>query len=154
MRELTNTNLMGTFITSQLIAAQMVKQGKGGRIINLCSQSGVRGYPFEADYGTSKFAILGLTQIMATELAHYGILVNCISPGWIKTDMTLTSMEGFAANYGKTFDEFETEATSAIPIGRIGNTDEIGGVAAFLASDLATYVAGANIVVDGADMLH
>lgn len=154
LREVLDINLMGTFTTSQLVASQMVKQGKGGRIINLCSQSGMRGYPTEAAYGTSKFAVSGLTQIMASELARCGILVTSISPGWIRTDMTVESLAGFAANSGKTIEEFEADAVSAIPIGRMGTVDELGRVAVFLASDLGAYLAGSNILVDGGDLVH
>lgn len=128
-------NLTGTFICGQAAARQMVRQG-GGRIINVASNSGVRGGMGRAAYGATKAAIINLTQTMAMELAPHGILVNALAPGPIRTERTAEDApgRGFLAR---------------MSIKRFGEPDEVGAAAAFLASDDCSFTTGSLLSVDG-----
>lgn len=149
LRRILDANLLGSFTCSQLVAAQMVKQGNGGRIIVMSSEAGMRGEAAGFAYGVSKFALIGMTECMAADLAPYGILVNAISPGWVDTDMARVSFEGMARASGITADQLKADALALVPMKRMATAGEIAGVAAFLASDLASYVTGTNVLVDG-----
>lgn len=136
-------NLKGQFLVAQAAARQMIKQGKGGRILNVASiasgQVGV-GFPGIAHYTASKGGVIALTESIALELAPHGITANAIAPGAIETDMAKASLatpEGKAAFLKR------------IPLGRIGQPADIGAMAAFLASDEAGYCTGATFYVDG-----
>ncbi|MDA4121640.1 MAG: SDR family oxidoreductase [Thaumarchaeota archaeon] len=135
-----NTNLKGTFNFSQAVGRQMVKQGTGGRIINISSIFGLVALPPRASYSASKGAIVSLTRDLAAEWAKHKITVNAICPGWTKTEMT--------ANY------FAQEDVSKfllerIPLGRFAEPEEIANLAMFLASDYSSYITGQGIPVDG-----
>lgn len=134
--EMLRLNLTGVFLAGQAAAHQMVRQGTGGRIVNISSNSGIRGGRGRAAYGATKAAILNLTQTMALELAPHGILVNALCPGPIRTE-TVTS---------------ETPAPyflQQMSLKRWGELDEMGRAAAFLASDDCTFTTGHMLVADG-----
>ncbi len=135
-----NTNLKGQFLCSQEAIRLM---GKGGKIINIASiASGGAGVGFNqiAHYTASKGGVVALTEAMAAELGPKGININAIAPGVIDTDMTKTMLG----------DEAQKRAMLArIPKGRLGNPDDIGATAAFLASDEADYIDGVVLYVDG-----
>lgn len=149
LRKILDVNLLGSFTCSQLVAAQMVKQGNGGRIVVISSEAGMRGEAAGFAYGVSKFALIGMTECMAADLAAYGILVNAVSPGWVDTDMGRQAIGGMAKASGITAAELEAEALSLVPLKRMATAGEIAGAVAFLASDLASYVTGTNVLVDG-----
>ncbi|MCL5257037.1 MAG: SDR family oxidoreductase [Chloroflexi bacterium] len=148
-RETLGINLIGSYNCCQLVAQQMVKQGGGGRIILVASESGVRGEATGVAYNTSKFALLGLMECAAADLAPYGILVNAISPGWVDTDMARQSINGMAAAQGVPADELDALALASIPLKRMASPEETASLAAYLASDDSSYIAGANILVEG-----
>lgn len=136
-------NLKGEFLVAQAVANQMVRQGTGGKIINLSSiasgQVGI-GYPMIAHYCASKGGIIALTEAMALELAPHKINVNAIAPGAIESDMTKSMLA----------DEAQKQASLArIPKKRIGTPEDIGAMAVFLASDESDYCTGATFYVDG-----
>ncbi len=112
---------------------------KGGRILNVSSLFGVIGRPNRHAYTASKSALSGLTRSVGLELAQEGILVNAIAPGFILTDMTKTMM---SVERRKSLEEI-------VPIGRMGNEVEIARFAAFMVSDLNSYLVGQTITVDG-----
>jgi NAD(P)-dependent dehydrogenase (short-subunit alcohol dehydrogenase family) len=134
-------NLRGVFLTCKHGARLMIEAGGGGSIINCGSPTGLTmcGGGWTA-YGSSKAGVMGLTRIMAHDLAQYGIRVNGIVPGSIVTGLTQ-----------KLYDDPETRAflTSLHPIGRVGTPDDMNGIAVFLASDESSFATGAHFFVDG-----
>ena len=133
-------NLKGAFLTGQAAARQMVKQGGGGAIINMSSVQAILAIPVIAPYVVSKGGINQLTKVMALALADQGIRVNAIGPGSINTEV-LASVVSDKEALGKVL--------SRTPMGRIGEPEEIGRIAVFLASDDASYVTGQTIYADG-----
>jgi NAD(P)-dependent dehydrogenase (short-subunit alcohol dehydrogenase family) len=132
-------NMKGVFLCSQEAAHLMIPR-KSGSIINIGSISArtVNVPQKQAVYNTSKAGVVMLTQAMAVEWAPYGIRVNSISPGYMKTEMTLSSMS-------KLFPAWE----SLTPLGRLGEPEELRGALIYLASDASSYMIGHDLVVDG-----
>lgn len=130
-------NLKGTFNCMKQAARPMMKQ-KYGKIINMASVVGVTGNAGQVNYAASKAGVIGMTKSMAKELANRGVTVNAIAPGFIKTAMTdvLT-------------DEVKAEVKRVIPMGVMGETEDVANLAAFLASDASRYITGQVINVDG-----
>jgi len=132
-----DANLKGAFHTMRALARGMMKR-RSGRIINITSVVGLMGNKGQANYAASKAGLVGLTKAVAQEYASRNVLVNCVAPGFIETDMT-----------GALPPEASAALLSAIPLGRFGQPDEIAGAVLFLASDLARYITGHVLVVDG-----
>ena len=143
-RRVYEINVFGTFLTMKYVLPIMKKQGRGA-IVNTASISGTGGYTYEIGYGSSKFAVIGLTKDAASENANNGIRVNCISPGWIETKM----MKEILNNYVAMGVLAKPEDFDPGPMGRPGKPMEMANVIYFLASDQASYVNGANYVIDG-----
>jgi 3-oxoacyl-[acyl-carrier protein] reductase len=131
------TNLTGAFHTMRAVAKGMMKR-RSGRIINIASVVGIVGNKGQANYAASKAGLIGLTKAVAKEYASRNILVNCVAPGYISTDMTAALPP-----------EASDALLGAIPLGRFGQADEVAGVVLFLASDFARYLTGQVIAVDG-----
>ena len=140
-RHVLSVNLDGVFLCSKAFSHEM-RARKWGRIINISSIVAFTGTDHEAHYGTSKAAVVGLTKSLALELAGYGVTVNAIAPGWIETDMTS----------GMTPEE-KKKALQSIPLGRIGQPEDIAHMAVFLASDKASYVTGQPLHVNGGEAM-
>ena len=134
------TNLKGFFLTGQAAARQMVTQDGGGSIINMSSIQAIITLPNILTYSICKGGVNSLTTSMALALADKGVRVNGIGPGSIATDMVKQLMVDDAAR---------KKLLSRTPLGRLGDPSEIAAVAAFLASDEASYVTGETIYVDG-----
>jgi len=134
-------NLKGVFLAGQAAARQMVKQGRGGAIVNMSSVNAVLAIPNQVPYVVSKGGINQLTRVMALSLAPHGIRVNAVGPGTILTELARTAVLGNR--------EAERKILSRTPLGRMGEPDEIARVVAFLASDDASYVTGQTIYADG-----
>lgn len=132
-----NINLTGAFNGIKAVARPMIKQ-KSGRIINISSVVGLTGNAGQANYAASKAGLIGLTKATAKEFASRGITVNCIAPGYISTDMT-----------GELSDAVKEELIKQIPLGRIGNPDDIAHMVLFLSSEEAGYITGQTMTVDG-----
>lgn len=130
------TNLHGTFLSCQAAARRMVTQGRGGRIVAVASNSGIFGGRGRAAYGASKAGIINLVQSMAIELAEHGITVNAVAPGPTKTGPHMP-------------DEPWPSVKARMPLARFGRPEEIAAVAAFLASDDASFVTGHTYAADG-----
>jgi len=134
-------NLKGIFLAGQAAARQMVKQGRGGSIINMSSVNAVLAIPNQVPYVVSKGGTNQLTKVMAVALAPHGIRVNGIGPGTILTELAKTAVLGNQ--------EAERKILSRTPMGRMGEPAEIARVAVFLASDDASYLTGQTIYPDG-----
>ena len=132
-----DTNLKGSFYFLKAASTVMIKQ-KSGSIINLSSIVGVKGNPGQVNYSASKAGVIGMTMSAAKELGRRGIRVNAIAPGYIATDMT-----------GVLTEAQTDKMNEAISLGRIGEAEDIAKTALFLASDMASYVTGQTICVDG-----
>lgn len=133
-------NVRAAFFTAQAVAARMAAAGTGGSIINISSQAGRVAAAGRSVYTTSKFAIEGLTKVMAVELAPKGIRVNSICPTFIETDMTRPSLDDPA---------FRNFVLSKIKLGRLGAVEDLMGAVVFLASDASSLMTGSSLVVDG-----
>jgi NAD(P)-dependent dehydrogenase (short-subunit alcohol dehydrogenase family) len=133
-------NLRGTFVAAQWAARSMVKRGHGGSIINIASVGAVRATREQAHYCASKGGVLMLTKVMAVELAPHGIRVNAISPGTFETDINRHLLGDPA---------FRAMRSEPTPLKRVGTPAEITGMAVLLASDEASFITGANMLVDG-----
>ncbi len=136
-------NLKSVYAAIHHATPLMIAQ-RSGRIIAISSTSGQRGEAFHTHYSASKGAIISLVKSLASELARHNILVNCVAPGWVETDMSKPTLETKAGR--KT-------VVATIPLGRVGNPEEIAGPILFAASDLATFVTGEVINVNGGAVL-
>src|SRR3954451_4501355 len=144
-----NINARGVFLTSRALAPRLIAQ-RSGRIINLSSVVGQTGTGMILQYAASKFAVHGMTQCMAAELAPYGVTANNICPGIVVTDlMDVGVVPQFGALAGQTSEQAWEALRATIPLGRFQTPRDIGAVAAFLASDAAQNITGASFNVDG-----
>ncbi|RED56212.1 SDR family NAD(P)-dependent oxidoreductase [Cohnella phaseoli] len=140
VRKIWNVNLFGTFFSGQRAAKEMIRQGKGGKIINMSSISEEVGTADLTQYAMTKGGIKIMTKCMALELAQYGINVNAIGAGVIDTDI---SMEEFSKP------GMREETVKRIPWGRMGEPEDLAGTAVFLAHEDSDYVTGTTVYVDG-----
>ena len=136
-----NVNLDGTFLTGRAVAREMIKAGKGGRIINYASAAGVAPIPGSVDYCVAKAGIIMLTRVMALELAPHNIRVNAIAPGFLQTAMSAA----FFKKGGRT----EQAVLDRIPLRRFGEISEVADTAVFLASDESSYITGQTLHPNG-----
>jgi 3-oxoacyl-[acyl-carrier protein] reductase len=134
-----NVNLKGTWLTSTAIAKYMVQHHIKGKIINISSALGERTQLKRVHYATSKAGVEHLTRLMAMELVHEGIRVNCLAPGWIETDMVREILEGPEG----------AKWREAIPMGRAAKPEELTGALLLLASEASSYMTGSVLQMDG-----
>ena len=146
-------NLKGTFLYSQAIAEVMIKADRGGKIINMASVDGIRPTGLVAHYNASKGGVIMLTKAMALELAHHRILVNAVAPGGIITPGTCQTGDEMQKVTGKSLEQMAVDIGQRIPLGRMGEPDEVACVVLFLASGCADYMTGEIVVVDGGYLL-
>ncbi len=132
-----DTNLKAVFRLSRLVMRGMMK-ARSGRIINITSVVGAAGNPGQANYAAAKAGVSGMTRALAQELGSRNITVNCVSPGFIDTDMTSALPE-----------EQKLALLNKIPLNRLGQADEVAAAVAFLASPKAAYVTGSTLHVNG-----
>ena len=135
-----DTNLKGTFFAAQAAARCMVTSGEGGRIINIASQAGVVGIEERSAYGASKGGAVLLTKVLAIELAQHGVTVNAVAPTFIATELTRGTLENPA---------WRERVLSRIPLGRIGESEDVAAATVYLASPAAAMVTGHTLLVDG-----
>jgi 3-oxoacyl-[acyl-carrier protein] reductase len=143
LHQVFGVNLNGSFFVSRPAVPHLERSPSGGRLIFISSTAGQRGEARHAHYAATKGALISMTKSLAAELAPRKILVNCVAPGWVDTDMNLIPFGGSGRS--------AIEAT--IPLRRVGEPEEIAGAVVFLASDLATFIDGEVINVNGGAVL-
>ena len=141
--EMMRVNLKSVYSLIHFAVPHMIKQ-KSGKIIPITSTAAQRGESFHSHYGASKGAVVSLVKGLSTELARHNILVNSVAPGWVATDMSNPVLETKAG---------QKMAQAAIPLGRPATAEEIAGPILFLASDLANFMTGEIINVNGGSVL-
>lgn len=132
-----DTNLKGTFLLTKLAARGMIKR-RWGRVVNITSIVGIAGNKGQANYAASKAGLIGFTRAVAKELAARNVLVNAVAPGYVDTELTRAISE-----------EARQALQAAIPLARLGTGEDVANAVLFLASDLASYITGQVLVVDG-----
>jgi len=133
-------NVRAAFFVAQAMSRRMIAANKAGSIINISSQAGFVGMEGRSVYTISKFAVEGMTKVLAMELAPYGIRVNSLCPTFIKTEMTREAL---------TDPKFREFVLSRIKLGRFGHVEDLMGAAVFLTSDASALMTGSSLVVDG-----
>jgi NAD(P)-dependent dehydrogenase (short-subunit alcohol dehydrogenase family) len=149
-RRILDVNLTGVFLCLRAAGRLFVEQ-RHGVLLATASQAGRHGYRGEAAYCASKFGVVGLVEVMAKELAGFGVRVNAVAPGTIRTQMEDRIVEGVMARTGSDAASAQQWLLDTIPLGRPGTPDEVGDAFVYLASDLSTYVSGATLVIDGGE---
>jgi NAD(P)-dependent dehydrogenase (short-subunit alcohol dehydrogenase family) len=145
LQAMLRVNVEGVFIVSRAVLPHMIAR-RSGSVVNLASWAGKTGPAFFAGYGATKFAVIGLTQALAREMAPHGIRVNAICPGIVVDTAMRTAIEAQQRRYALP----ETaEREKSIPIGRVSVPDDVARIAAFLASDEASYMTGESINLSG-----
>lgn len=134
-----DSNFKSVYFGSQIAAKQMIAQGAGGKIINMCSIGGIKGNNQLSTYGASKAAAINLTKSLAWELGRYGINVNAICPGYVKTALNAEQLENPA---------FKEKTLKGIPLRRFGTVQEVAALTLFLASNACNMLTGEYIVAD------
>ncbi len=139
--EMIDVNLKGMYLCTHFAVPHMIERASGC-IVNISSTAGQRGEAGHAHYAASKGGMISWTKSLAGELAPHGIRVNCVAPGWVETDMAIDTLERDGDSI-----------FAGIPLGRAGRPEEIGSVVCFLASDLAAYMTGEIVNVNGGSVL-
>jgi 3-oxoacyl-[acyl-carrier protein] reductase len=140
--EMVRINLTGAFHCTRA-AVPAMKEARSGRIINISSTAGQRGEALCSHYAATKGGLISLTKSLAAELAPFGILVNCVAPGWVVTDMTRDDLLGARRD----------SILQTIPLARAGTPEEIAGAVVFLSSELSTFMTGEVMNVNGGAVL-
>jgi len=145
LQSMLRVNVEGVFITSRAVLPHMIAR-RSGSVVNLASWAGKTGNAYFAGYSASKFAVIGLTQALAREVAPYGIRVNAICPGIVIDTAMRMAIEAQQRQYGLPTTE---ERAKTIPVGRLSVPDDVARIAAFLASDESAYMTGESINISG-----
>jgi NAD(P)-dependent dehydrogenase (short-subunit alcohol dehydrogenase family) len=145
LREMLRVNVEGVFIASRAVLPHMIA-GRSGSIVNLASWAGKTGAAYFAGYSATKFAVIGLTQSLAREMAPHGVRVNAICPGIVVDTAMRTALEAQQRQWEL---PQTAEREKLIPLGRVSVPDDVARVTAFLASDEAAYITGESINLSG-----
>lgn len=135
-----NLNLNSHFFVSQCIANTFMLPKKKGNIVNMCSLSGIMGIPSAVAYSASKGGVMQMTKSLACEWARFGINVNCVCPGFVETPLIKDNLEN---------EKWLAYMNMRTPMRRLAKPDDVAGSVLFLASDMAQFITGTSIVVDG-----
>ena len=145
-------NVRGMLACCRAVAPIMKRQNYG-RIVSTASQAGQRGWPGWVVYSGSKAAVIAMTQAMALELAPFNILVNCICPGTMDTEMTRVGFAEVGEATNQSVDELISAKARTIPLGRLGTPDDMAAMVAWLASDGASFTTGSALNLTGGELL-
>lgn len=150
-----SVNVRGTYLCFRYAAQQMIKQGRGGRLVAASSVAGVTGEPFVSLYGSTKWAIRGIVLSTARELGKYKITVNAYAPGIIHTPMWDTAKVELAESYGlqnpETVDEGEK---GNVPLGYLGTPDDVANLVSFIVKKESHFITGQTLSVNGGRFVH
>lgn len=149
-----DVNLSGAFYGLQAAAEIMIRQGRGGRIVNIASQAAKSGFPHAQAYTASKHGLVGLARSAAIELGPHGITVNNVCPNHVTTGLGAWQNEHFAELQGVSVEEYLARMAARIPLGRPGLPSDTASAVAFLCSDEAVYVTGESMNVSGGEETH
>jgi meso-butanediol dehydrogenase / (S,S)-butanediol dehydrogenase / diacetyl reductase len=152
-RRVHDVNVLGVFLCCRAVVPHMMER-RSGRIINIASMVGKEAIPFFVHYSASKFAVIGLTQGLAKEMAPYDVNVNAVCPGVVRTPLWEPLLDQLSATKGITRDEAWQEFVDGIPLGRPQEPEDIGEAVAFLASDHARNMTGQGLNVTGGMQVH
>jgi NAD(P)-dependent dehydrogenase (short-subunit alcohol dehydrogenase family) len=148
-----NVNTTGSFLIARAVAKRMIAKGEGGKIVLFASLAGTKGVPGSGAYCVSKWGVIGLAKTMALELAQYKIYVNTICPGAIITNLRDNAFEKMGKDQGISTEEARQadykKFGAAIPLGRLGNPQDIADLVYFLVSDQSNYITGEAIIIGG-----
>ena len=151
-------NATAMFLMTKYVGRIMIEKGNGGRIVNIGSDASKRGRPKLAAYNASKFAVIGLTQASALDLAAHGITVNAVCPGPVNSGRMNYWEAQQAAAKGMSLEEFRagivTDGGKSVPLGRIAEPEDVAKLVAFLASDDAAFITGQAYNVNGGTLFH
>jgi NAD(P)-dependent dehydrogenase (short-subunit alcohol dehydrogenase family) len=151
-------NTTAPFLMTKFVGRTMIAQGRGGRIVNIASDASKRAKPNTAAYTTSKFAVLGLTQAAALDLAPHRITVNAVCPGTVNTDRLNYWEADQAEKKGISLEAFRAkvveDAAKSVPLGRVAEPEDVANLGACLASDEATFITAQAYNVNGGTVAH
>jgi NAD(P)-dependent dehydrogenase (short-subunit alcohol dehydrogenase family) len=145
-------NLTGTFLCAQAALPDMRAAGSG-RIVNIASTAGLKGYPYVSAYCAAKHGVIGLTRSLALEVARQGITVNAVCPGYTETDIVRESIANVVARTGRSEDEARAEFTRVNPQQRFVQTSEVADTVRWLCGDGASAITGQSISVSGGEVM-
>lgn len=148
-----DVNVKGVYLVTRAVLPHLIER-RSGRVINLASMVGKEAIPLFVHYSASKFAVMGMTQGIAKEVAEYGITVNAVCPGVVRTPLWEPLLDQLSKSKGITRDEAFEEFIAGIPLGRPQEPEDIGEVVAFLASEKARNMTGQGINVTGGMQVH
>jgi len=149
-----DVNLLGPFLCTKHASQQMIRQGRGGRIVNIASQAAKSGHPHLAAYIASKHGLVGLTRTAALELGSHGITVNAVCPNHVTTGLGAVQNEYYAKLRGVSVEQYLEDMKRGIPMGRVGLPEDTAKACAFLCSDAAQYITGEAMNVSGGAEMH
>lgn len=157
-RLLFEVNTLGTMIVSKAVAKDMIRRNEGGKIVHIASAAGKLPCPGSAAYAASKWAVLGIVQALAMELAPYKINVNAINPGFFPTNLRDNDAILHSSQKGITVEQFRKEEykmlSNMVPLKRMGRVEDIADVTYFLVSEQSQYLTGVSINVTGGTLMH